>query len=396
MDLHAIAVVAALVFAFALISKRAADGVLTPPMFFTGAGLLLGSAGLSLLHLDVDTMGVQLLAEATLIFVLFVDAAKVDPRRLRREYSLPLRLLALGMPLQIALGTLLAKALFSDLSWWQAGLISSILAPTDAALGQAVVSSPRVPESLRQTLSVESGLNDGIALPIVTIFLATCLTLEAALPASHWIDFTARQIGFGTLVGVAVGALGALLLNAAQKRKWMTHGLSHVATLALAVLSYALAHSLEGNGFIAAFVAGFSFGCSTRQDKEHLFGFAEEEGELLTLVTFLVFGVALLPSALSSAPPLAWLYAAFSLTAVRMLPVALALLGTELDSRSRLFVGWFGPRGLASILFALLVVEASGVKNGELIVSVVLITVLASVFAHGISAQPLAHRIGKG
>lgn len=395
MDLHALAAVAALVFAFALISKKASDGVLTPPMFFTATGLLLGGAGLGLLHLEVDTTGVQLLAEATLIFVLFVDAAKIDPERLRREFRLPLRLLALGMPLQILLGMVAAKALFSELSWWQAGLISAILAPTDAALGQAVVSSPEVPESLRQTLSVESGLNDGIALPIVTILLATCLTLEAALPASHWIDFTARQIGFGLLIGATVGFLGARLLNAAHERQWMTRGLSHVATLALAVLSYALAHVLEGNGFIAAFVAGFCFGCFSRQEKDHLFDFAEEEGEMLTLVTFLVFGVALLPEALAGAPLVAWLYAALSLTVIRMLPVALALLGCGLDLRSRLFVGWFGPRGLASILFALLVVEASGVENGDLIVSVVLITVLASVFAHGVTAQPLARRIDR-
>ncbi len=396
MELHAVALIAVLVFAFAMISKRASESVLTAPMFFVACGVLLGAGGLGVLHLDVGTEGVTLLAEATLVFVLFVDAAKVDTRKLVRQLGLPSRLLGIGMPLQILLGMGLAKLLLPELSWWQCGLLSSILAPTDAALGQAVVSSDDVPEEVRQSLSVESGLNDGIALPLVTIFLATCLTLEQQLPTSHWVEFTAKQIGFGALGGVVVGALGALGIDAASRRGFIEAEFRSIATLAVAVLSYAGAHALEGNGFIAAFVAGLVFGRIAQSDMTHLYDFAEEEGQLLGLLTFLVFGAALLPEALGEAGPQVILYAVLSLTVIRMVPVAAALLGSGQGAARVAFMGWFGPRGLASILFALLVVDASELEQKGLIVATVFATVALSVVLHGLTAQPLSKRLGAG
>ena len=387
-----VAVIAVFVLLYGTVSTRVTRVGLTPTIVFVAFGIVAGSSGLDWIELDLEEEGVRLLAEATLILVLFTDAARIDLRALRRQYQLPARLLGIGLPLTIAAGGLVALVVLDQLEFWEAFLVGAILAPTDAALGQIVVTSPRLPVRVRQTLNVESGLNDGIALPVITIFLALAAVEEDIESTSFWVEFIAKQIGFGVLVGVVGGAVGMRLIDIASRREWITGVSRQLSTLAVAVGAYAVASTIDGNGFIAAFTAGIAAGGVARHHCEDVFNFTEDEGELLTLLTFLIFGAAFAGPALDE---LSWeiaVYAVASLTAVRMVPVAIGLLGTGLRPATVGFLGWFGPRGLASIVFGLLILEEADLAGGDFAFLVVTWTVLLSVVAHGLTAMPLTNR----
>ena len=357
MDIQAFAIVAAGVILFALVSRRLERSPLTGPMIFTLFGLVIGGGLLGAVRLDVDHGFIHGLAEVTLILVLFSDAARIDLAAVRRDHDLPLRMLLIGMPLIILAGTLLGLSLPLGLGLWEAALLAAILAPTDAALGQSVVSSPLVPARIRQALNIESGLNDGIALPLVLLFASLASVAHAGEGAPNWLLFGAMQIGLGPLVGIAVGWLAARLIDRAVESAWMAESYEGPAILGVALLAFALAELIGGNGFIATFVAGMVFGNQVRGRCGFLFEFAEAEGQLLVLLTFLIFGAAILPEAAGHLGPAVLLYALLSLTLVRLLPITLSLLGTGLRAPTIVFLGWFGPRGLASILFALFVLE---------------------------------------
>jgi NhaP-type Na+/H+ or K+/H+ antiporter len=387
-------VVAVVVFGFGLISARLDGSLISPPMVYVAAGIILGPSALGLLDVGLGQEGVRLLAEATLVVVLFSDASRIDLRVLRREYDLPARLLGLGLPLTIAAGGALALVLFGGLEFWEAMLLGAILAPTDAALGEVVVTSPAVPLRIRQALNVESGLNDGIALPVITLFLALAAVEEDLESTSFWVAFVARQVGFGVLFGVGTGLAGAWLINRAVAANRIDGLYRQLATLAVAVAAFGGAEMVEGNGFIAAFTAGLCLGTIVRGPCKDIIDFSEDEGQLLALLTFLVFGATIAGPALDE---LTWeiaAYAVLSLTAVRMVPVALSLIGMHMRTDTIAFIGWFGPRGLASILFGLLVLEEADLANGPEIYLIVTWTVLLSVFAHGMTASPLSNRYG--
>ena len=389
METLVLALVAASVLGFGLVSGKAQKSIFTPPIVFVAVGWVLAGHGLGFLDLHIDEHSIHTLAELTLVLVLFTDASRIDLSRLRREHDLPVRLLAIGLPLTIGFGTLVAAWLFPHFTLWEAALLAAVLAPTDAALGQAVVSSPKVPVRIRQALNVESGLNDGIALPVVLLFLSACsAAVEGGGGASYWLRFAALQVTLGPLVGVAVGWIGGRLVEKATVTGWMNHAFQNLASLGLAVLAFGGAELIGGNGFIAAFVAGLTLGNVTEHNCECLYEFAEAEGQLMTLLVFFVFGAAMAPEALIHAGWQTWLYAGLSLTIIRMLPVFLSLLGMKLRPATLGFLGWFGPRGIASILFGLLVVDESILGGGKEIFSVVLVTVLLSVLLHGITAYP--------
>jgi len=390
MDLGSLAAAACVLLAYALVSGRLEGTVLTPPLVLVLAGLALGAGGLGVATLDPGHGAIHVVAEATLVLVLFADAARIDLRRLGRDHDLPVRMLLVALPGTIALGTLAALVLFPDFSPWEAALLAALLAPTDAALGQSVVSAPAVPARIRQAINVESGLNDGIALPAVLLFAALASAEHAVPDAAAWITFGALQVILGPLVGLGAGLLGGRALDAAAARGWASASFQGIGILALALLAYVGAELIGGNGFIAAFVGGATFGATLRHPCTFLFEFMETEGQLLMLVTFLLFGAALLPEALEHATPQMFLYAAASLTVVRMAPVALSLLGTGVRVPTHLFLGWFGPRGLASILFALLILDETDIAHGEELLSITVLTVALSVLAHGVSAAPLA------
>jgi sodium/hydrogen antiporter len=383
-------VLAAVVFAFGLVSRRLEGTVLTAPIVFVVAGFVLGPAGLGLVEFELDGHTVLLVGEIALAIVLFTDAASTNLTSLRQNQALPLRLLGIGMPLTIVLGTVVAALLLTDLTFWEAAIVGVVLAPTDAALGQAVVSNPRVPVRIRQALNVEAGLNDGLSVPFLALFLTLAEAEEEHLSADIWIRFALEQIGFGVLVGAGVGLVGGWLVRWASQRGWMADSFRRLAFLALALIAWALADQIGGNGFIAAFVGGLVVGPTVQRVGERVIRFTEAEGQLLNLSVFFIFGVLVL----GAIQPLSWevaLYTLLSLTLIRMLPVALSLYGTHLRGVSVLFAGWFGPRGLASIVLGLIVVEEAPLLPGRgEIEAVVALTVLLSVLLHGVTAAPLS------
>jgi NhaP-type Na+/H+ or K+/H+ antiporter len=387
-------IIAVAVLGFGLVSGRLHDSVITPPMAYVAVGLILGPSALGWLDLSIDQEFVRLLTEATLVIVLFSDASRIDLTVLRREHQLPARLLGIGLPLTIAAGGAAALVLFGDLKFWEAMLIGAILAPTDAALGQVVVTSPAVPLRIRQALNVESGLNDGIALPVITLFLALAAVENDLESASFWVRFVARQVGLGVLIGIGVGLAGAWLIKRAVAAGRIDGLYRQLTPLAVGVAAFSAAELADGNGFIAAFTAGLAIGTITRGSCSDIIDFSEDQGQLLALLTFLIFGAIIAGPAIEQ---LTWeiaAYAVLSLTAVRMVPVALSLIGSHVRPATIGFLGWFGPRGLASILFGLIALEQAELTGGSQIYLVVTWTVLASVVLHGVSAAPLSERYG--
>lgn len=387
-------IIAAVVLVYGLASQRLERTPLSAPMVFVGAGILAGPAVFDLAGLELTSGPALTVAEVALVVVLFADASRIDLRVLRGNAGFPLRLLGLGMPLTIAAGVLAASLLLTELDLWEAAVIATILAPTDAALGQAVVSSELVPARVRQALNVESGLNDGLSIPFLFLFLALAME-ESERGAPEWIGFAAQQIGVGALVGVVAGALGGWLVENATRRDLITGAFQQLSILAIAVLSWAAAEQIGGNGFIAAFSGGLVVGRITTRCGKQILDFAEDEGQLLNLAVFFIFGVAALEF-LAAATWEVVLFGALSLTIVRMVPAAVSLLGSGLRGRSIAFIAWFGPRGLASIILALVVLEeAPGLPGIDLIMAAMTVTVLASVVAHGVSAQPLVRRYAR-
>jgi NhaP-type Na+/H+ or K+/H+ antiporter len=394
-----LALIATIVFVYALASRRLRSSVISAPMVFMAAGLVAEALGVSGLS-STKAAGTQLthvgllVVEVALALTLFTDAARIDFASLKRSAGLPARLLGLGLPLTIALGTAVAMLLFGGLSVWEAALLAAVLAPTDAALGQAVVSDTRVPARIRQALNVESGLNDGIAIWFITIFLTLAGSSELGT-ARDWLQFALEQLGFGTLVGAGVGVLGGGLVRTAARRQWATRSFERLAIVSLALIAFATADHIGGNGFIAAFVAGLAVGKVLGGRTERVLEFAEEEGQLVNLTVFFLFGAV----AWHILGDLTWqvvVYAALSLTVVRIAPVALSLAGTSLRARTVLFAGWFGPRGLASIAYGLVIVEEqAGLHGARTIILVMTATVLASVIGHGAAAAPLSARYGR-
>lgn len=394
MNLTATLAITVALIAYGLMSRKLEGSVLTGPMLFTAFGLVAGPALFGIVPLQIDNQAVHLLAEVTLILVLFSDAANIDLAQLRRDHNLPVRMLLIGMPMTIVLGTAVALLFFGNLGFWEAALLAVILVPTDAALGQAVVSNKLVPVRIRQALNVESGLNDGIALPFVLIFAALASAMHGDTGAGEWLLFGAKQVVLGPIAGIAMGYFGGKLVARCYRTQWMSETAEGMIALGLAFGAFALAELVHGNGFIAAFVAGLTFGNTLKYRCKFLYEFAESEGQILILLTFAAFGAAMLPHALSVATLAYIAFAIAALTVVRMLPVHLSLMGTGIKPVTSGFLGWFGPRGLASVLFVLLILEEVDVENEATIFAVVIFTVALSVLLHGVTAGPAARRYG--
>ena len=347
---------------------------------------------LGLVDLSIGAEPVKLLAEATLTLVLFADASRISLPALRNEFAVPLRLLAIGLPLTILAGMLAGVAVLPGVSLVEALVLSIMLACTDAALGQAVVTDERIPSRIRQGLNVESGLNDGICVPLFFIALALAEAEEGALTAHAAVHLVLEEIGYGLVGGVAAGVLGALALRFATRRSFVEPHWFQILTVATAVLSAGIATGLGGSIFIAAFTGGFVFGVIRRNSGGEVSYLLDEGGEVLNAVTFIVFGAAILGPALDD---LGWevvVYALLSLTVVRMVPVALSLLGTGARRPTLAFVGWFGPRGLATIVFAVILIDESSLPHEQTMLLAVVATIAISVYAHGLSSRPLTDR----
>jgi sodium/hydrogen antiporter len=390
-----LAIAALALLGVAAVSRLLSGTPVTPTMLLVAVGLLVGPQLLDGVDLSSRSSAVRALAEATLTLVLFSDASRVGLHQLRRGVGVPLRLLGLGLPLTIALGALAAAVVFDQLTVAEALVLGVILAPTDAALGEAVVADPRIPARIRQGLNVESGLNDGICVPLLFAAVAAADVESHIAGGRSAVQLLLEEIGYGALAGILAGALIAAIVVYAGRRDLIAGPWRQVIPAAGAALAYGIATPLDGSGFIAAFTAGIVFRALLRRDPAEMNRLTEEVGDVLSGITFLLFGAILLEPALTE---LSWqlvLYAVLSLTIVRMVPVATAMLGSRVRLPTLGFLGWFGPRGLASIVFALIVVAESELPHQQLIVLAVYLTVGLSVFAHGLSAAPLAGRYAR-
>ena len=380
-----VALVGAFVVGFALISRLARAWPLTMPMVFVAVGAALAATGLA--DLETEISGVGLAAELALAVILFSDAVRIDLRALRRNALVPARLLLIGLPLTIVAGTAVNSLLFPAIALAEVALLAAILAPTDAALGSAVVEDERVPLRERLALNVESGLNDGLVVPVVTIL--TAIVLTGGTSATRAARVIVEELGLGIAVGAAVGASSILLLSAAHRRRWADGRYEQIATFSIPLIAFFAADALNGSGFIAAFVAGLVFGgLADSTLAEHLGEFTEDAAQLLGIGAFFLFGNVFVGEAVGSFEPAVWVAALLSLTLVRIVPVWISQTGTGRRWQTRLFLGWFGPRGLASIVFGILLVEeaeASGMDFGDAL-GVINVTVTASVLLHGVTA----------
>lgn len=382
---------AVLILGYGIISKRAEQSIITAPMVFVLVGLLVSFLPVEILQEGPKAGLVKVLAELTLILVLFIDASTIDREKLKLDRSLPIRLLGIGLPLTMLLGAVIAIPLFPEEKAWTLILMAFILSPTDAALGQAVVTGQQVPQRIRQTINVESGLNDGIALPPILVCLAVLSgSTGAGLDLPYWLGFVLKQFVFGPLVGGLVGWAGGWIIERASKNGWMNHTYQMLASLAIAILSFSLAELVHGNGFIAAYFSGLLLGTRTEAIRHRIREFGEAESQIMVLFIFLLFGMLLIPVSFPYWDWRAIVYALLSLTVIRMVPVAISLIGSGLQQKTVWFIGWFGPRGIASVLYLLMAVLRLDVTGYERLISVITLTVMLSILLHGITAVPFS------
>ena len=390
-----LAILGTFVFLYSIVSGGLEKTPINGALVFTGFGLVVGPLGLDLLVGDVDSEGLSTLAELTLALLLFADAANANLNVLKRFTEIPVRLLLIGLPLTILLGFGAGVVLFKGLGLLEIAVLATMLAPTDAALGKAVVTNEIVPSNIRESLNVESGLNDGICVPVLFLFLALATKTGIEEGTTQLaVKLFAEEIGIGAGVGIGLALLGWILLKRLEERGWVTETWAQLPVPALAVACFAVAQWIGGSGFIASFVGGLLFGrLVSKQHKHKLLLAAEGTGDTLTLITWVVFGAAVVGRSIDS---LSWqivVYAVLSLTLVRMVPVFLVLTGMNIRTDEKLFMGWFGPRGLASIVFAVIVLHEH-LPGGETISMTVVCTIILSVVFHGISANPLADVLG--
>ncbi|MDQ7976866.1 cation:proton antiporter [Paraburkholderia sp. SARCC-3016] len=376
------------VFLYSLISKRLEQTVFTAPILFTAVGVLMSFSHEALRELALDRKGLLMLAELGLVMTLFTDASRVRLSMLRGETNLPVRLLSTGMLLTIVLGLLCAMGVFRTMTFWEAGIVAAILAPTDAGLGQVIVNSSRVPRRIRQALNVEAGLNDGLAVPFLMFFIALAEAREAGNGGSVLTRFVIEQLGYGTLVGLGIGLAGGYLLGLARRKQWMAEPVAQLGVVALPLACVVASEATGASMFIAAFVAGLTTQIGFSEVGKHSVEFTEDWGQLFNYFVFFLFGL-LVTQVWAQFTFAIVLYAVLSLTLVRMLPVAVALRGTHLSRSTVFFMGWFGPRGLASIVLGLVYLEGNTGLPGEPVIKLaVMATVLLSIFAHGLTALP--------
>ncbi|BDZ66750.1 cation:proton antiporter [Methanobacterium ferruginis] len=380
-----------MLFIVAILSCKIDKIPVSAQMIFIFAGIIVGwffTGYLDIREPPISTI-LLLIAEIALVLVLFTDASRVPLKDLRSN-NLPPRLLSIGLILTIILGITLATLIFTDLTFWEAAIIGVVLAPTDAALGQIVVKNKGIPLKIREALEIESGLNDGLVVPFLLVFIGIGMAQETFSPTGYFIEVALEQIGLGVLAGLSVGLLGSWMVIKSRNRGWITSEYQRIAFLVLAIIAFIIADEIGGSGFIAAFVGGLAAGYVTHDAGKVLMDFAETEGQFLNLTVFFILGIVIA----GLIPDITWqiiLYAILSLTVIRMLPVAISLIGTKISFNTALFMGWFGPRGLASVVLTLYALERLTEFSGEdTFILVVFITVLISVVAHGVTALPLS------
>lgn len=394
MEVNTLLVLGVVIIGYATVARRIDTAPISGPMVFVGAGLLLGSEVLGWLESDLSSATITGLVEATLAVVLFSDASRIELPNLRTHWTLPGRLLVIGLPLAMVFGALASMLLFGELGWEGAILIGVMLAPTDAALGQAVVTDRSVPVYVRQGLNVESGLNDGLAFPVFEAAVALALVGHLETGASGALVDLLEEVVLGTIAGAVVGLACGPLLSWSRRSGWTGRHWHGIATLGMVAAAYGLADGIGGNPFIAAFAAGLAYRPSV--DLPMADDVSHDVSELLTMLAFVVFGGVVLGPNLDVFGWRTLLYGVLSLTVVRIVAVGIALLAKRVRLPTVVFIGWFGPRGIASVLYSFLLLEsADGMPVAREVVDVVTVTVTLSVVLHGMTASSLAKAYGR-
>ena len=381
----ALLIIAIVTACYTMFAKRLASTPLTAPILFIAVGALMSVSGL--FKADQTEHILHLTAEIALILLLFLDASQIDLKVLRHDHGWPIRMLLAGLPLSVLVGSIFAWLLLPGWPIAAVVLMAALLAPTDAALGQAVVSNTIVPDRVRRTLTVESGLNDGMALPLVLLF-ASLLSAELSQDGTYWLVFAAAQLILGPLAGIALGWLGGRVLLWSKAQGYTSEVYEGVGAISLALATYLLANQIGGNGFIAAFVGGLTFGNVVKGQCKFIYEFTESEGQLLSWGAFFLLGLVLVPTAVTHLGVAELAVILTSLFIVRPLAVWISLAGTDTSAMTRLFLGWFGPRGLATALFALLVAQQNGPEVAEPILMLAINAVWISALLHGVTAAP--------
>ena len=390
-----LAVLALFIFCYSLVAGRLERAATSGPIVFVVAGLLMGPLGLGWFDGDVSRTGLRVLADLTLALILFIDAANADLAILKQQFRIPSRMLLFGLPGVIFLGSIIAALLFETLSLSEAAILGTMLAATDAALGKAVVTNKAVPVQIREGLNIESGLNDGLCVPILFVFIALALGSGTEGGSTMLaLKLVIQELGIGLVVGLGLTAVAAWLLRWCWNQGWVTEIWKQVTVVGLAIACFSVAQSLHGSGYIAAFTGGLLFGFKAKEATHKLVLAAEGTGETLALMTWMLFGATVIGQSVQHFTWEMLVFALLSLTVIRMLPIFLSLTGTGESTASKLFLGWFGPRGLASIVFAIIVLN-KGVPGGKFIAMIVVLTVFFSLVAHGVSANPLAKLLGQ-
>lgn len=388
-----LAIFAAFIFFYSIFAGGLERTPINGAIVFTAFGLIVGPLGLGYLQLDLGAEMLRTLAELTLALVLFSDASNANLSVLKQNILFPKRLLLLGLPLTIVLGFGIGLLLFDSLTMFEIAILATMLAPTDAALGKAVVTNKAVPENIRESLNIESGLNDGICVPILFVFLALA-TDSGGDQGAHTLalKLVAEEIGIGALVGIVLAVAAVWLIRQCVDRGWVTETWRQLPVVVLAVTCFAVAQNLGGSGFIAAFVGGLTLGALSKRYKHEFLLAAEGTGDTLALITWVIFGAIVVGHSIDTISWEVVLYSVLSLTVIRMLPVFLCLFGLNLRADEKLFMGWFGPRGLASIVFGVIVLNEN-LPGGDIITMTVVCTVVLSIVAHGLSANPLVSKL---
>ena len=382
-----IAVFGALLMLGALAAGLARRSLLSLTAAFVVAGFALGNGGLEVLDLSARSGFVETLAVVALILLLFRDGLEVEQGLLQREWHLPFRKLVLAMPLTAALVALAVHTL-TDLGWTESFLLGALLSPTDPVLSSTVITNPRVPRLIRHSLNLESGLNDGLALPAVLAFTAAA---EAGSDGDFvWWQFVLQDVTLGVITGLVLAFVAARLLPRSGKlESEVGDHQKGLYALGLAFAAYGAATlPPEGNGFICVFVCAIAFGIMRPDVREAFEARSEDLLEVVKLGVFLVFGAILTVDGLFEDGWAAVAIAAVTLLAARPIAVFAALAGNrDVDWRAKAFMSWFGPKGVATMTFALFVL-GSQVPEAERIANLAALTVLISVIAHGLTDQP--------
>jgi sodium/hydrogen antiporter len=352
--------------------------VLSISVLSVGLGIALAEA--DVVSVDAGDQAIVNLVQLALILTLFSDGMFVERELLRAHWGPAARAIVLAMPITLGLLALAGKALFNDFTWAEAFLLAAVLTPTDPVVTSTVVTSQRVPSRIRHTLNLESGLNDGLALPFVLFFLVL------AAPGGDAGGEAAKLLGeaaFGAVVGVVLG-LGGGRLHHHLPGGGLTPRYEGIYAIGFGLAAFGLSEVTIGNGLIAAFVAGIAMGAAERDVPDPFLDFAENVSAIFQVLTFFVFGALIVATGYHGDVWRLMLFVPFALLVARPAAIQLSFLRGGLPGPHRWFVAWFGPKGVASMLFALFVLD-SDLVGRSLIFDVAAFTILASIIAHGLT-----------